>query len=235
MRMVGSTRASCRPNYSLERMGTWRGGLCFQRKMTKCSCDSRAARGLGLCVFRLQRDFQARTRRFGVTLKGTSGGLGSPTFQPSNNGLSSLHALRHLLLGQTSAGARLNQSGDKRELHSQRSRLAPVLGALHPVLVQVIYTDTAHCSFTSCARFNATSISRRGVFRVFFTNTRTTTTRRPFAVSQIALEMPSLPFMRISHKGPSRCFTCGSRNCSRPPACIRSTNRRNSGFMSAGG
>src|ERR1019366_1184058 len=127
MRMVGSTRASCRPHCSLERMGTWRDGLCFQRKMTKCSCDWRDARGLGLYAFRLERDFQARARRFGVTLKGTSGGLGSPTFQPGNNGLSSLHALRHLLLGQTSAAESLNQSGNQRKLLSQRFILAAVL------------------------------------------------------------------------------------------------------------
>lgn len=71
---------------------------------------------LGPCAFRFERDPQARARRLGVTLQSASGGLGAPALQPSNDGLSSLHALRHLFLGQTGAGTRFDQGGDKGEL-----------------------------------------------------------------------------------------------------------------------
>src|ERR1035438_1272416 len=167
----------------------------------------KAAAPLGPCAFRLERDLQARARRLGVTLQRAGGGLRSPTFQPGNHGLGRLHALRHLLLCQTGARARLDACGDQGELLFQRFVFVPVLGVVQPLFMQVVYTDAAHHSVTSLARFNARTISARGVFRLFFTNTRTTTTRRPFAVMYIALDMPSLPLMRISHKGPSRCFT----------------------------
>jgi hypothetical protein len=56
----------------------------------------------------------------------------------------------------------------------------PVRPALHPLLVKVF--DFAHDD-NSFARCKASSISRFGVFCVFLTNTRTTTTRRSVAVT----------------------------------------------------
>ena len=66
------------------------------------------------------------------------------------------------------------------------------------------------------ARANAHSISRRGVFSVFFIKTRTTTTRRPLAVTYSTREIPLRPLSRISHSRPSICLTCGSPTCCRP-------------------
>jgi hypothetical protein len=92
----------------------------------------------------------------------------------------------------------------------------PVLFCLHPFPMKIVYFGHDKISF---ARVSASSISRFGVFCVFFMNTRTTTIRRPAAVTESAREIPSLPLSRISHRDPPRCFTCGSRT--RSAGCLQ--------------
>lgn len=86
----------------------------------------------------------------------------------------------------------------------------------------------------SFARCSASSTSARGVFCVFFTNARTTTTLRPIAVTYNARAIPSRPVSRSSYSFPSRCLTCGSLRLSRPTEAIRSASRRKRACMSAG-
>ena len=91
-----------------------------------------------------------------------------------------------------------------------------------------------HRFVTSLALSGAGSISRLGVFRPFLTNTPTTTTRRPFAVTYIAREMPSFPdhahlpqrAFRMSHTGLAELIGAVTP--------ISSAIRRKRAFMSAG-
>jgi hypothetical protein len=62
-------------------------------------------------------------------------------------------------LCQTSAYARLDQCGDKRELLSQGFILTPVIGFFHPVFMHVIDTNAFYRLSTSFARRNAKLIS----------------------------------------------------------------------------
>lgn len=84
------------------------------------------------------------------------------------------------------------------------------------------------------ARARARSISCRGVFCFFLTKALTITTRRPVAATYRTREIPLLALSRISHKRPSRCFTCGSPTCSSPVSSINFETRVSRALMSAG-
>ena len=95
------------------------------------------------------------------------------------------------------ARARLDQRTRHLVFRPQLFIRLAILRISAPPLVQ--FGKRAHCD-TSPARRSATSISRRGVRRVFFTNARTTTIRRSFAATYSARAMPSRPLKRISPK-----------------------------------
>src|SRR4051794_33150161 len=100
-------------------------------------------------------------------------------FETRNGALGGLHAARQIRLAQARTVARLGDFGRERELLLQRVVFLAVFGVLHPLLVQV--GDLGH--LTSFARCREIASSRGGVFCVFFTNTRTMTTRRNKAVT----------------------------------------------------
>lgn len=89
------------------------------------------------------------------------------------------HALGQQLPGEFSRNARLDHSPCKVELRPQPVMRLTALRVLHPFFVEVAHFG--HRSI-SRARFNASLISCSGVFCVFFTKTRRTTTRSPTAV-----------------------------------------------------
>ena len=124
-----------------------------------------------------------------------------------------------LRLRQARARARLDQRTSHLVFRPQLFIRLAILRISAPPLVQ--FGKRAHYG-TSPARRSANSISRRGVRRVFFTNTRTTTTLRCFAVTYSARAMPSRPLERISQSGPVRCLTCGASTRSRPTVAINS-------------
>ena len=68
----------------------------------------------------------------------------------------------------------------------------------------------------SFARLRAAAISRRGVFRRFFSKAWTTTTRFPSAVTYRAWPIRFYPSCASPRADPSRCFTYGSRTRSKP-------------------
>ena len=75
---------------------------------------------------------------------------------------------------------RPNDGACEGKLGGERLVLFAVFGVLHPLAMKIVYFAHYEISF---ARFNANSISRPGVFSVFFINVLTTTTRFPTAVT----------------------------------------------------
>ncbi len=128
---------------------------------------------------RLEADLEPMSGRLGEARERAGRRLAAPTFEPRDRALRRLHALGKLGLTQARALPRLGDFQDQRELFLQRVIFLPIGRILHPSLMQV--GKFRHV--TSLALCAAISISRRGVFCVFFTNTRTTTTRCPLAVT----------------------------------------------------
>src|ERR1039458_4762728 len=128
----------------------------------------------------LEADLQTRSRRRREAFQGLRGRSRPAAFQTRNHRLGRLHALGKLLLREAGRYARVNHGASKLELRRQGFIRLPVFHALHPLLVKVSYLGHGSNSF---ARFRANSISRFGVFCVFLMKTRTTTTRRPTAVT----------------------------------------------------
>jgi hypothetical protein len=127
---------------------------------------------------RLEADLKTRPRRGGQAFQRVRGGPGPPALKACNNGLRRVHPSGELLLRQPGVSAGVDHSADKFKFRRERFVRLAVFRVFHPLPVEIVYL--AHCS-NSFARFNASSISRGGVFWVFFTNTRTTTKRLPMA------------------------------------------------------
>jgi hypothetical protein len=89
-------------------------------------------------LFGLEAYFKPCSGRFGVFLQRARREHVAPAFQARDNGLRCLHALRDLLLREAGLGASLDQGGGMRELPFQSVVFAPVLGVLHPLLVEIV-------------------------------------------------------------------------------------------------
>src|SRR5882757_6623292 len=100
-------------------------------------------------------------------------------FKPGDGGLAGAHPGREFGLREACTKARPKQLGSNLELRSQRVILGFDLGVGEQSGFELFELDS---HMTSFARRSASSISARGVFCVFFTNARTTTTLRPIAV-----------------------------------------------------
>src|SRR5712691_11918516 len=100
--------------------------------------------------------------------------------QSGDGGLAGAHAGGELGLGQPGPQASPEQLRGNLELGSERVILGLDLRVGQQAGLELLEWD---CHLISFARRSASSISARGVFCVFFTNARTTTTLRPIAVT----------------------------------------------------
>src|SRR6266849_1312944 len=100
--------------------------------------------------------------------------------QSGNGGLAGPHPASQFSLREARPQTSLEQFGRNLELRSERVILGLDLGVGQQASLELLEWD---CHVISFARRSARSISARGVFCVFFTNARTTTTRRPIAVT----------------------------------------------------
>src|SRR6266404_3998499 len=96
-------------------------------------------------------------------------------FQPGDGGLAGAHAGSELGLRQSGAHTRFDQLGGYLELRSEGVVFGLDLRVGHQTSLEVLKWN-GHA--ISVARRSASAISARGVFRLFFTNARTTTTLR---------------------------------------------------------
>src|SRR5262249_52798905 len=110
-------------------------------------------------------------------LQGAGGRLDAAAFEAGDHSLLGMHALRQLLLRQAGARAGGYQRRGEAEFLLEALVGLLVLGVFEPSSMQFVGGNQLLAHLTSSARLRESSISRRGVFWVFFTNTRTTTTR----------------------------------------------------------
>src|SRR6516165_7549987 len=132
---------------------------------------------------RLERNPQAHTGCGGEPLKRARRRLHPAAFETRDHRLRRVHALGQLFLRETRMRARLNHRLGERELVLKRVVGLDVCPVLAPRSEGFLDRDHLPAHVTSFARCRANSISRRGVFWVFFTNTRRITTRLPVAVT----------------------------------------------------
>ena len=162
-------------------------------------------------------DAEPRSGRRGEPLQRLRRGPRPAAFQARDRRLGRLHPRGELLLGEARRRTGAHHLAGQRVLRAERLMRFALRVRLHPLPVQGF--NFAHV-LNSRARHNASRISCRGVRWVFFTKTRTTATRRPDAVTKIALAIPLWPFNRISHRAPARRLTWGSPTRSSPNCAI---------------
>src|SRR5436190_15522841 len=132
------------------------------------------------CPGRFERDLELVAGRARIALQRARRRLHAPALESRDDRARGFHSRRELLLRQTCARTCTNHLACQLEFLVQVCHGLGIAGALlEPLLMKLIYSRHV----TSIARFRASSISRRGVFCVFLTNTRTTTTRCPRAVT----------------------------------------------------
>ena len=140
----------------------------------------------------LEADLEFVSGRLCKAAQGPRRRLTPTTFQARNHRLCGVHSLRNLGLGEPSIQARLDDRGHQRKLVIEciigraicgiSSRLREYLvSGYQPRLSRRSARIPVHV--TSFARASAMSISRRGVFCVFFVNTRTMMIRFPLRVT----------------------------------------------------
>src|SRR5438874_816948 len=127
----------------------------------------------------LKADPQPVPRRLGEAVERAGRGVAAAAFKTRDGALRGVHAARKLGLAQARAQARLGDRRHEREFLLQRVVFLAHLRVLQQPRFQVLEL----CHLTSFARCRARSSSRAGVFCVFLTNTLTTITRRPTAVT----------------------------------------------------
>src|SRR5882724_683797 len=121
-------------------------------------------------------------------------GFDAAAFETSNHRLLGAHPRGEFPLCQTCARPNFNQRRSQAEFLVEVVIGLAVLWVPEPLLMQLVGRNQLLAHAISSARLRASSISRRGVFCVFFTKTRTTTTRCDWRVTYRARAMPSLPF-----------------------------------------
>ena len=192
----------------------------------RCHSLARACSRSGHVSVGLEADPQSGAGTVCNLLESSGRGANLSTLESGDDRLGCLHPLRQLGLSESGFDSGLNQSTGKLKLRPEFIVGRPVVCVPAPLLVQV--PNFAHFS-TSLARCHAKSISLRGVFPVFLTKTRTTTTRWSRTATYNARDIPSLPLIRISHIGPVRCLTCGCPTRSNPTATIKLTDAYEAG------
>src|SRR5450631_1527814 len=120
-------------------------------------------------LVRFEADAQARACSFSEAFQRTRRRHGLTAFQSSDHGLRRSHRLGDLLLSHL----RIATGLDERRRHSELVFQRVIGGDVFWILVP----------FQERFFHRAVSISRRGVLCVFLTNTCTTTTRWPVAVT----------------------------------------------------
>ncbi len=116
----------------------------------------------------------------GKARKGPCGGQYLSTFPSGHNLLLGSHSVGKLFLRQSGMRTRTHKRARYGEFAFKCVELFLVSWVVHPAGMQI--TNFAHHS-TCLARLSASSISRPGVFWVFFTKTLTITTRCPVAAT----------------------------------------------------
>lgn len=139
--------------------------------------------GARLRLSGFEADAKLRSGCLCETLQGPGRGHISTTFQASNHRLCRTHGGGDFFLRHIGFTSRLDQSFCDRELLFQGVVFGDKRRVLEPLLGGVLNGNCFPAYRASFARLAANSISLRGVFCVFFANTRTTTTRRAVAVT----------------------------------------------------
>jgi len=130
------------------------------------------------CPFQAHR--QPRAGRLGIAAQGGKGGRHPATLQACDGGLGRTEAAGELDLRQFRRRAGAHQRLDQCELVIGSRVLLPELGILHEAPLQIL--QSRH-GITCFIRSLAVASARCGVFRDFFANTCSTTTRRSAAVT----------------------------------------------------
>jgi hypothetical protein len=137
--------------------------------------------------YRRKGDDQTRSSCFREPIQRAHRRARSPAFQSRDYRLRCPHLPGQFFLGKTGAAPEIYRSRSQDELFLKRHVCLPVLRLFDPLLVQLRYA--CHLlrlhHWIDFARDKARRISLRGVFCVFFTNTRTINRANP-KLSRIA-------------------------------------------------
>src|SRR5262245_51869017 len=140
------------------------------------NCPGTAARASG----RRKPHVELAAGRLSVTQERLRARQRLAALQTGNGRLAGAQPGSHLGLGEPRSQASPEQFGGNLELRSERIILGLDLGVGKQTSLELLEWNR---HVISLARRSASSISARGVFCVFFTKARTTTTLRPIAVT----------------------------------------------------